>query len=114
MPAGIDPFDLYRESGGGAVRAALEEAVPFVEWLLAELDPDEAPEERSRKLNVIVEILQSIPDRALRYEYVRKVAAAAGMPADVLWTGRPARPGTDSGVPPDEQTSRKGGSCGRS
>jgi len=107
MPAGIDPFDLYRESGGGAVRTALEGAVPFLDWLLAELDPDDAPEERSRKLNVIVEILQSVPDRALLYEYVRKVAAAAGMPAYVLWAGRPARPAAESGTPPDEPASKR-------
>ena len=86
MPAGIDPFDLYRESGAEAVRRAVEAAPPFLDWLLADLDTAEAtPQARSEAVNAILGILESVPDRVLRYELVRRVAERASIPADVLW-----------------------------
>ena len=91
MPPGLDPFDLYRESGAAAVRSAIEEAPPFLEWLLSELAGTSAPEERSEKVNGILAILEAVPDRVLRYEYVRRLSAEAGVPADVLWRGGRAR-----------------------
>jgi DNA primase len=101
MPAGLDPFDLYRESGARAVLTAIDEAPPFLEWLIEEIAQGESPQERSEKVNAILAILESIPDRVLRYEYVRRLSAAASMPADVLWRrggagAGPAEEGTNS------------------
>ncbi|HET9795339.1 MAG TPA: DNA primase [Thermoanaerobaculia bacterium] len=100
MPAGIDPFDLYRESGAGAVRGAVDGAAPFVDWLLGDLDAAEAtPEARGEAINGILTILESVPDRVLRYEFVRKVSERAGIPADVLW-----KRGTGVRAAPVEET----------
>ena len=86
MPSGVDPFDLYRESGGDAVRAAVDGALPFLEWLLGDLDSaDATPEARGEAVNGVLAILESVPDRVLRYEFVRRVSEKAGIPADVLW-----------------------------
>lgn len=103
MPAGLDPFDLYRESGPEALRRKIDEAPAFVDWLLEDLEPPEAltPEERGEKLNAILAILDSVPDRVLRYEYVRRVSERAGIPADVLWKGGRARPASPSREDPD-------------
>jgi DNA primase len=104
MPPGLDPFDLYRESGPKAVAAAIEEAPPFLDWLLEELAPGESPRERSEKVNAILAILESIPDRVLRYEFVRRLAAAADMPADLLWRrGGAGTPVSDEGTDPAEK-----------
>jgi len=93
LPAGLDPFDLYRESGPEAVRQAVDRAPAFLDWLLDDLDPAEAltPEERGEMLNAILAILDAVPDRVLRYEYTRRVSDRAGIPAEVLWKGGRAR-----------------------
>jgi len=104
MPSGLDPFDLYRESGPDAVAAAIDEAPPFLEWLLEELAQGEAPRERSEKVNAILATLESIPDRVLRYEFVRRLSAAADMPADLLWRrGGAGTSVSDEGTNPAEK-----------
>ena len=106
MPSGLDPFDLYREAGAKSVLASIDEAPPFLEWLLEELSDGDSPPERSEKVNGILDVLESIPDRVLRYEYVRRLSAAANVPADLLWrrggAGRAAAAdeGTNSGEKP--------------
>jgi DNA primase len=107
MPAGADPFDHFRESGGEAVRSAVENAVAFLDWLLdSELAPAVSPKETGDRVNAILEVLESIPDRVIRYEYVRRLAGAASMPVELLWkaprvgASGAARPGTN----PDAET----------
>ena len=101
MPAGLDPFDLYRESGPAAVRSAIDEAPPFLEWLLGEVSESATPEERSERVNAILAVLEAVPDRVLRYEYVRRLSEAAGVPADVLWRGGRARAGSTEAREPE-------------
>ncbi|HKB69584.1 MAG TPA: DNA primase [Thermoanaerobaculia bacterium] len=105
MPAGLDPFDLFRESGGEAVRKAVEQAPAFLEWLLSDLESAPAePEARGEVVNGILSILESVPDRVLRYEYVRRVSEEAGIPADVLWKRAPARPVPSEGTKPGSES----------
>jgi DNA primase len=86
MPRGADPFDHYRESGAPAVRAAVDNATPFLDWLVAgDLTTAGSPKEKGERVNAIVEVLDSIPDRVVRYEYVRRLAQAASMPVEILW-----------------------------
>ncbi len=95
MPAGSDPFDHFRESGGEAVRSAVDNAAPFLDWLLeSELSAAASPKEKGDRVNAILEVLESIPDRVIRYEYVRRLAEAASMPVDLLW--KAPRAGTRS------------------
>jgi DNA primase len=102
MPAGIDPFDLYRESGPEAVLRAVDSAFHFLDWMLEEAGPSEAglsAEEKRRRIAAIVETLESVPDQVLRYEYTRKVAGATAVPHELLWKPKhataPAGPGTN-------------------
>jgi DNA primase len=86
MPSGADPFDRYRESGGEAVVSAIDTAVPFLDWLLeSEIAPAASPKEKGDRVNAILEVLESIPDRVVRYEYVRRLASAASVPVELLW-----------------------------
>ncbi|MGH9440864.1 MAG: DNA primase [Thermoanaerobaculia bacterium] len=110
MPAGSDPFDRFREGGAEAVRSAVDDAAPFLDWLLSsELAPASSPKEKGDRVNAILEVLESIPDRVVRYEFVRRLAEAASMPVDLLWKApragarAPAAEGTN---PPAESLNR--------
>jgi len=104
MPPDLDPFDLYREAGAAGVLAAVEAAPAFLDWLLVGIVPALSPEERSEKLNAILAILESVPDRVLRYEYVRKVSERVGVPADVLWRKGRVRSSSDEGTNEPEKS----------
>ena len=109
MPAGADPFDHYRESGAESVRSSVDNAVPFLDWLASDLGTASTPQEKGDRVNAILEILENISDRVIRYEYVRRLGAAAGMPVELLWKApaspgrRPAAEGTN---PPPESLNR--------
>jgi DNA primase catalytic core len=88
LPEGEDPDDLLRQEGAEALAARIEEAPDYLTWLLEEVRPD-APDlsssEKRERVGRILDILGAIPDRILRYEEYRKVAAAVSVPIDVLW-----------------------------
>lgn len=96
LPAGLDPYDLYRESGAGGVGEMLASAAPFLDWILQELRPDAeglSAAEKGEKIRQILAILDSVPDRVVRYEYARRVAERVSVPLDLLWKPGGARPG---------------------
>lgn len=108
LPPGLDPFDLYRDSGAESVRELLAAAPPFLDWLLEELRPEAeglSPVEKGEKINQLLAVLQNVPDRVVAYEYARRVAARVAVPLDLLWTGRGARPGPGPG--PGTKTEEK-------
>jgi DNA primase len=105
LARGLDPFDVYRESGPSALSAAVDRAAGFLDWLLRETlaaSEELSAEEKGARVQAILEILASVPDRVRRYEYVRRLAEASRIPVEVLWgptsPGRPGgpRPGTKS------------------
>jgi len=93
LPEGEDPDDLLRREGPEALAHRIEEAPPFLQWLLEDVRPAEAgleaAEKRSR-IAKIQEILGAVPDRVLRYEEYRKLAGAVSVPLEVLWDGERA------------------------
>ena len=88
LPEGEDPDDLLRSEGTAALASRIEEAPDFLTWLLEDVRPQTAglsPSEKRERLGKVLEILSAIPDRILRYEEYRKVAAAVSVPLDLLW-----------------------------
>jgi DNA primase len=93
MPEGEDPDDLLRREGPEALARRIDEAPPFLEWLVEDVHPAEAglePAEKRSRIARIQEILGAIPDRVLRYEEYRKLAGAVSVPLEVLWDGERA------------------------
>ncbi len=98
LPAGEDPYDLLQREGPEAVARAIDEAPAYLTWLLEDLRPAEAgleSGEKRERIGKILEILKMIPDRILRYEEYRKLAAAVSVPLEVLWGGEKANPRAD-------------------
>ena len=111
VPAGIDPFDLYRESGPKGVEAALEAALPFLDWVLEELRPEAeglSPAEKGGRINRILAILDNVADRVVRYEYARRVAERASLPLELVWKAKGASrtPGEGAGTKTEEKPLR--------
>jgi DNA primase len=103
LALGVDPYDLFRESGGGALSEAVDSARHFLDWLIADRKisaVELSPEEKSARVAFVLDTLSSVPDRVRRYEYVRRLAEQARLPLDVLWT--PAR--APAGASPDAGT----------
>src|SRR5262245_27453193 len=93
LPEGEDPDDLLGREGPEALARRIDEAPPFLVWLLEDLRPSEAGLEAAEKrarIGKVQEILGAIPDRVLRYEEYRKLAAAVSVPLEVLWDGERA------------------------
>ncbi len=110
MPAGADPFDFFRESGADAVRSAIDNAFPFLDWLVEnELASGSSPKEKGDRVNAILETLESISDRVVRYEYVRRLADATSMPVELLWKA----PRAGGNRPDSEGTNSAGSSLNR-
>jgi DNA primase len=107
LPAGMDPHDVLLETGPEAVTRSIERSQPFLDWLLEEDRPGEAstPEDRRTKTDAIVEILEAVPDRLLRYEYAKAVARRVQVPVEILWRKKglsappPGLEGRDSPLP---------------
>jgi DNA primase len=89
LPGGEDPDDLLRREGPEALGRRIEEAPDYLTWLLEDLQPNDPglpSSEKRERVGKVLEILAAIPDRILRYEEHRKVAAAVSVPLDVLWS----------------------------
>jgi DNA primase len=102
LPADEDPDDVRRREGPEALAARIEEAPPYLSWLLDELRPAAAhlsPEEKKDRIRAILDVLTAIPDRILRYEEYRRVSLDVGVPVEVLWTSEPPGRGAGSAPP---------------
>jgi DNA primase len=95
LPPGEDPYDVLQREGPDAVARAIDQAPAYLTWLLEDLRPAEPgleSAEKRERIGKILEILKMIPDRILRYEEYRKLAAAVSVPLEVLWGGEKANP----------------------
>ena len=89
LPEGEDPHDVLRSDGGPALADRIEQAPDALDWLLSDVAPDAeglSSHEKMGRTRQVLEILDAIPDRVLRYEEYRRVSGAVGIPLDVLWT----------------------------
>lgn len=88
LPEGEDPDDLLRREGTESLSRRIDEAPDSLTWLLEDLRPQApgiASTEKRERLGKILETLNAIPDRILRYEEYRKLSRAVSVPVDVLW-----------------------------
>ena len=88
MPADEDPDDLLGREGPEALAARIDEAPDYLTWLLEDVRPQEPgieSGEKRERIGKILEILNAIPDRILRYEEHRRLARAVSVPLEVLW-----------------------------
>ena len=109
LPEGEDPHDVLRAQGAAALAARIEEAPDSLDWLLENVDPNAqglSSREKMERVRAVLEVLDAIPDRVLRYEDYRRVARNVGVPVEVLWDkpggrqkGAPRGPGTPGNVP---------------
>jgi DNA primase len=84
LPAGTDPADFARESGGDAVAKVLDEAVPLVEFLLVRAlagESSDTPDARTRAVRKGAEVLSQVGDSLLRSEYTITLADRVGVEA---------------------------------
>ncbi len=88
MPEGKDPHDVLSADGPARLVLLLEEAPDYLTWILEEVGPS-APgissAEKGERVGRILEILRPIADTVVRHEECRRLAAATGIPLDVLW-----------------------------
>jgi DNA primase len=86
-PSGMDPCDLRKESGDGALRALISSRTPLFEFAMkyeiARHDLTNA-EGRVSALNAVAPLVNQIRDLSLRPEYARQIALWLGMEVDTV------------------------------
>jgi DNA primase len=105
LPAGSDPADLLQRDGAEAMRALVEQSVPFVrfrvERVLAQGDHS-SPEGRDRMIEQLRPVFHTLPASAIamRQELTRVVSERLGLPHSLAEralamapSGAPAGPG---------------------
>lgn len=78
MPEGMDPDDLIRAQGKGAMEAALTGALPLIDMMWRRETADktfDTPERRAALDVALGELARKIPDRRLRGHYVDALTA---------------------------------------
>ena len=88
LPEGEDPYDLARREGAASLAQRVEEAPDYLSWLFEDIQPGKpglSSEEKSARCRQILDIVNAVPDRILRYEECRKVASEVSVPIEVLW-----------------------------
>lgn len=109
MPGGMDPAELIQREGPEAMRAAVQDSVPFVRFrVLRELESGDtqSPEGRDRIIEKLRPIFASMPQSALRLDLAQMVAGRLALPQSLL-------EGLLSAVPGVESASSRGGAAGR-
>lgn len=102
LPADEDPDDVLRDRGAEDLSRRIEEPVDSLDWLLAEVRPEEEgidSKERAGRVAAVLEVLQAIPDSILRHEECRRVSRRLSIPLDVLWDRIRGRGGASTGSP---------------
>lgn len=109
MPGGMDPAELIQREGPEAMRAAVQDSVPFVRFrVLRELESGDtqSPEGRDRIIERLRPIFASMPQSALRLDLAQMVAGRLALPQSLLEGLLSAVPGAVSG------SSSRGGGAG--
>jgi DNA primase len=87
LPAGEDPDTFVRRAGGAAYRALLDEAAPYLDYLLdrtvAEHDLSR-PEGRRDFVHAMLAVAARIPDAATRDQFADRLAHTARIAEEVI------------------------------
>lgn len=89
LPEGEDPDDYIVQHGGDAFEHLLSEGrMSFFEFLWEREFPEGArrlpPIEKSRKVRKILDMLNNMQDRIMRYEYLSRLSGQVEIPVNVL------------------------------
>ena len=93
LPDGLDPDDMMRQQGAGAVRSVLAATLPLIEILWRrerEAEPLDTPERRAGLDRRLADLAKRIADHAVAGEYARDLRQRA---REMVWQQRQA-PGT--------------------
>jgi DNA primase len=96
LPAGLDPADLVQQQGPDAIRARVEQSVPFVRFRVErELERGElaGAEGKDRVIEALRPVFSTLPPSALREELLALVADRTGLAPSLVasWLEQPAR-----------------------
>jgi DNA primase len=87
LPAGADPADLIQREGSQAMKAIVEESVPFVrfrvERVLASGDHS-SPEGQDRMIDELRPVFAQVPPGAMRMELTRMASGRLAVPESVF------------------------------
>jgi DNA primase len=112
MPGGMDPAELIQREGAEAMRAAVQDAVPFVRFrVLREMETGEtqSPEGRDRIIERLRPIFATMPQSALRLDLAQMVAGRLALPQSLLEGLLSAAPGAAPGGRPPSPEGGRGG-----
>jgi DNA primase len=107
MPKGVDPADLAR-SDPDAMRAAIDEAVPFLQFRVNRVLDATAmgtAEGRARGAEAALAVIREHPSDLVRDQYVMEVASRTGLEPDRLRTRRAAPAARAPAVSDDRRSS---------
>lgn len=122
LPAGMDPADLVQAEGAEAMRALVDQSVPFVAFRVRrELDVADlgSAEGKDAAIDALRPVFAEIPPSAMREELVRLVADRTDLQPTLVasWLSRPAPPAAPqqrSGLPPRSGAAPRSGQAARS
>jgi DNA primase len=83
LPAGSDPAELIHREGAEAVRAAVEQSVPFVRFRVERVlegGDDSSAEGRDRMVEELRPVFAMLPASAMRLELTRMVSSRLALP----------------------------------
>ncbi len=90
LPAGQDPDDVVRESGGETFTKLLESPLPLLDFLLAEVPA--APDERRRAAAELAGLVGAARDPVTRFTLLEALARRVDLPLEVVLELAGARP----------------------
>lgn len=99
LPTGLDPRELYQQSGPEALRAALQEPIPLTRWLIEQMAAatEPTPEAQSVTVTEMTELVKRLPDPIMRDAYLRDLHQRYGAPAPTP-AGSPQRRSDSNGT----------------
>jgi DNA primase len=107
LPENLDPDGYLKKYGPAAFRKLLEASVTGIHFLLECATQGQrlaVPEVKTRVLQGIMPILESIPDAVIRSEYLREASETLGLDENLLRRLSQPRPSEKDGDPGDEFT----------
>jgi DNA primase len=87
MREGTDPAELIQREGADAMRAAVEESVPFVRFRVERelaAGDDSSPEGRDRTIERLRPVFATVPPSAMRMELTRMVSSRLALPESLV------------------------------
>ncbi len=87
IPQGLDPDTFVREKGRNGVEEAISRALSPVEFLIKNYKINEKipPEERTRGIRSIIEVLNGIREPILKRTYVKELSSLAGIEEELIF-----------------------------